>query len=78
MMGVKVASMRLKSNWADDEWPDMLRVSHEYTPGNVRVYVDVVMCRDCAEWPEGEDTWYCSTADAPMTRDCYCMWGERR
>ena len=49
MMGVKVASMRLKSNWADDEWPDMLRVSHEYTPGNVRVYVPKEEPRDESE-----------------------------
>ena len=49
MMGVKVASMRLKGNWSDDEWPDVRHVSHVYTPGDWREYVPKEEPRDESE-----------------------------
>ena len=77
-MSCKVASIRLETNWNDDEWPDVVRVSHVYTPGNWREYVGVVRCRDCANFPEERQDWWCPTVGMSVKPDSYCMWGERR
>lgn len=52
-MGVKIANMRLGDNWGDDEWPDVIHVSHVYTPGDWREYVPKEEPRD--EESEGDD-----------------------
>ena len=84
-MSCKVASIRLETNWNDDEWPDVVRVSHVYTPGNVREYVSVVSCRDCKHWipwakGTGHEKYECWANGEPFDTgpDGYCKWGERR